>query len=151
MDHSIFALAAPVLGTAIQGVRQLTSVAVEPFAAVLQSAQNKSSQETGVYAEALQELSHQSSELAAELHSRLQNVLQASGIQLDEPIRLRLSAFDNQIEVVDPHPERALLEAAINKDSNLVRDFQKYSAIAGYFTTDRDALLVLNPNNPLEV
>ena len=147
MDNSLFGLALPALGSAVSAARQLASAAVEPFAAVLQAAGKQQSPESKPYATRLQELSPQSSDRAADLESRIRLALEVSGIEIDEPLRLRVSDFDGQIEIVDHHPQRALLEAALNENTELVKDFQEYSAVAGYFEAGQDALLLLEPQH----
>ena len=62
------------------------------------------------------------------LERRIQKKLSDAGISLDTPVRLRISQFDGLIEVTDNHPQRALIEAALN-ESSIAGDLRKLIAI----------------------
>jgi hypothetical protein len=62
------------------------------------------------------------------LQRRIHELLQAAGIMLDEPVQLRVSPVDGQLEVASDSPQRAVLEATLASDQNLAADFRQLAA-----------------------
>lgn len=123
MEQVLLGLAAPaVVGTAGNLVeRSLASVA-EPFATVFEA-----------IAEALSLASDEpaalvTGDLQSELAARIASTLAAAGIDLSEPIELRLSSTDGQLEVIGEHSQKALIESALADVPDLARKFTEFAA-----------------------
>jgi hypothetical protein len=67
--------------------------------------------------------------LQDDLQRRIHDLLQQSGISLDEPVQLRISPIDGQLEVEGDAAQRALLEAALAGDPSLAADFRQLAAM----------------------
>ncbi len=63
-----------------------------------------------------------------DIEKRIEEALDRAGIKLDSPLRLTVSGIDGTFEVDGIHPQRAVIEAALNSDRTLAADFQKLSA-----------------------
>jgi len=143
MDNALLAVAAPVLVSTASAAGRLASSAAVPFAAVFEAAGKLLAPQRDVESLAVQEISERASELIADLKDRIRGVIKTSGISFDGPLRVRLSAGDGRLELADPHPSRAVLEAALNADAQLVRDFSQYAVLAKLFDSDEHAELAL--------
>jgi hypothetical protein len=102
----------------------------EPFATVLHavaeamSAENKESTpvETG-------DLQSYLEEIQASLANSIQQALASAGVELSEPLELRISEIDGSLEVVGEHPQKALIESALADDPDLARGFNELVAL----------------------
>lgn len=63
------------------------------------------------------------------LQRRIQELLERSGIKLDDTVQLRVSPLDGQLEVEGDTPQRAVLEAALASDPSIAADFRQLSAM----------------------
>jgi hypothetical protein len=119
----LLGLAAPSAANAAGSLldRTLQSVA-EPFAVVLDAVagalasekQTESGDDTTVTnLDALQ----------IQLASEIEKALSAAGIELTEPITLRISPTDGSLEVAGDHPQRALIESALADEPDLAERF----------------------------
>ncbi len=63
------------------------------------------------------------------LQRRIHELLDRSGIKLDESVQLRVSPLDGQLEVEGDTPQRAMIEAALASDPSIASDFRQLSAM----------------------
>ncbi|MCH7753295.1 MAG: hypothetical protein IH898_14230 [Planctomycetes bacterium] len=63
------------------------------------------------------------------LQRRIHELLERSGIKLDDAVQLRVSPLDGQLEVEGDTPQRAVLEAALASDPSIAADFRQLSAM----------------------
>lgn len=63
------------------------------------------------------------------LQRRIHELLQSSGIELDEAVQLKVSPFDGQLEVDGDSSQRAVIEAALASDPSIAADFRQLSAM----------------------
>lgn len=77
----------------------------------------------------LADLEDHADDLNRSLGARISNMLEAAGISTGNPLQLRLSAADGQLEVVGHSDERALVEATLASDPTIAAEFQELSAL----------------------
>lgn len=123
MEPVLLGLAAP---TAVSETGNLLErslrAAAEPFAAVLQTviASFADDPTVGKSSEVGQEIPGQYlTDLQATLAGRIRELLTTAGVDLAEPIGLRISAIDGRVEVVGDHPQKPLIESALATESEL--------------------------------
>jgi hypothetical protein len=73
--------------------------------------------------------------LRDDLAAKIEKALRNAGIDLAEPLALRISPTDGQIDVAGDHPQKALIEAALADSSGLVDSFNEVAALAQLLTT----------------
>jgi hypothetical protein len=125
----LLGLAAPSAANAAGSVldRTLESVA-EPFAMILDAvAEALASEEQGESERGV--ASTNLDALQIQLANQIEEALSAAGIELTEPIELRVSPTDGSIEVVGEHPQRALIESALADEPNLTAQFTELLAL----------------------
>jgi hypothetical protein len=87
----------------------------------------------------IEEAKARAEELAEDLHWRMQEALRGAEITLDEPVQLRISPTDGELEVVGDSPQRAMIEAALAGDPKLSNEFRELVALhALVASTDSD-------------
>jgi len=59
------------------------------------------------------------------LQRKIRQLLDRAGIELTEPVQLRVSPLDGQLEVEGNTPQRAVLEAALASDPSIAADFRQ--------------------------
>jgi hypothetical protein len=138
MESVLLGLAGPAAaGTAGSLLERTLHAAAEPFAAVLQAASSALKQEEGGGAGAvtLEGLHESLQTLRDDLAAKIEKALRNAGIDLAEPLALRISPTDGQIDVAGDHPQKALIEAALADSSGLVDSFNEVAALAQLLTT----------------
>ncbi len=111
-------------------LRQTFETVAEPFATVLHavaeamSAENEESAplETG-------DLKSHLEQMQASLAATIQQALASAGVELTEPLELRISEIDGSLEVVGEHPHKALIESALADDPDLTGAFSELIAL----------------------
>ena len=68
-------------------------------------------------------------DLQVSLQRRIRQLLDRSGIDHNEPVRLRVSPLDGQLEVEGDTPQRAVLEAALASDPSIAADIRQLVAM----------------------
>jgi len=137
MEPHLLGLAASTAGAVGRAVTPVAQLLATPFASLLQgeslSASDAKPQAIGLGTR-------------EDLESRIQRVIEDSGVELDFPVRLRLSKLDGTLEAdsVDS-PEREILEAALASDPSLANDFRE---LADDYL---EALLVLSKTGKLHL
>ncbi len=138
MEPHLLGLAASTAGVVGRAVTPVAKLLATPFAALLQ-AESPSASVTKPQAIELEGIGARGGKLLADLENRIQRAIEDSGVQLDFPIRLRLSGLDGTLQAdALASPEREILEAALASDPSLADDFHQ---LAGDFP---EALLVLS-------
>lgn len=125
----LLGLAAPSAANAVGSLlkRTLDSVA-EPFALVLDAvAEALASEEQTESADEAAVTSLDA--LQIQLAGEIEKALSAAGIELTEPITLRISPTDGTLEVVGDHPQRALIESALADEPDLAARFANLFAL----------------------
>jgi len=134
MEPHLLGLAASTAGAVGRAVTPVAKLLTAPFAPLLQAKSSPApvAKPQTVQIEGL-------GKLQEDLENRIQRAIQDSGVQLDFPIRLRLSGVDGTLEAdAVASPEREILEAALASDPSLADDFRK---LAGDYP---EALLLLS-------
>jgi len=138
MEPHLLGFAASTAGAVGRAVTPVAKLLATPFAALLQ-AESSSGSVAKPQALELEGLEARGGQLLADLENRIQRAIEESGVQLDFPVRLRLSEFSGTLEAdALASPEREILEAALASDPSLADDFRQ---LAGDFP---EALLVLS-------
>jgi hypothetical protein len=131
MEPVLLGLAAPsALNEAGNLLQRTLSAVAEPFSAILHTVaesfasekEERSTIETG-------DLGTHLGELQSTLAGSIEQTLAAAGIDLTEPIELRVSQIDGSLEVVGDHPQRALIESALADKPELAREFTEVIAL----------------------
>jgi hypothetical protein len=125
----LLGLAAPSAANAASNVldRTLESVA-EPFAMILDAVAEALTSEEQTESDG--DVANTNLDaLQIQLASQIEEALSAAGIELNEPIELRISPTDGSIEVVGEHPQRALIESALADEPNLATQFAELLAL----------------------
>jgi hypothetical protein len=125
----LLGLAAPSAANAAGSLleRTLESVA-EPFAMILDAVAETLASEEQTESES-DAASTNLDALQIQLASQIEEALSAAGIELNEPIELRISPTDGSIEVVGDHPQRALIESALADEPDLAAQFAELLAL----------------------
>ncbi|NOY42088.1 MAG: hypothetical protein GXP26_09660 [Planctomycetes bacterium] len=76
----------------------------------------------------IEDVQSHANNLQADLQQRIQDALAGAGVELEQPLRLKISGADGSLEVDGAHPQRAIIEAALNSDPSLATDFQQLSS-----------------------
>jgi len=63
------------------------------------------------------------------IERRIQEALSVAGIQVDEPLRIRISEFDGSLEVASDHKQRALIESVLAQDKDLAADVRRLMSL----------------------
>jgi hypothetical protein len=140
MEPVLLGLAAPAAaGTAGNLLERTFHTAAEPFAALLDAFTSAlSSQNPESTSAVIDSVDGQLESLQTELATEIESALTAAGIDLTEPIALRISKADGQLEVAGAHPQKALIEAALADNPDLARKFTAAVALEQLLTaTDR--------------
>ena len=151
MDKLLVGLLGSAVANTFQSSTKLASAAIEPFRNVLdatnklfeegtEKAETKSTEERSV-AERLDDS-------ASSLKATISSLLEEHGITLKEPLELRRSPLDGQVEVFSDHPNRALIEGLINADSDIQHGFEQYANLLNRVQGNDDLKLTLPPNRP---
>jgi hypothetical protein len=144
MESVLLGMAAPVAassaGNLLEGALRTAAV---PFTALLQAITSTVSPESEDSAPAAIEglhggLDRQRDELAA----NIQKALTSAGVELTDPITLRISSTDGHLEVVGDHPQKALIEAALADEPDLADKFTEVATFEQLLTS------VANPEDP---
>ncbi len=75
----------------------------------------------------IEDVQRHANNLQADLQQRIQDSLISAGVVLESQLRLKISGSDGSLEVDGTHPQRAVIEAALNSDPSLAVDFQQLS------------------------
>jgi hypothetical protein len=131
MEAVLLGMAAPVAansaGNLLEGTLRTAAV---PFTALLQALTSTMSSESEDSASAvIQGLPGNLSMQRDELASQIQKALSSAGIELADPLALRISPTDGHLEVVGDHPQKALIEAALADDPKLAEKFNEVAAL----------------------
>jgi hypothetical protein len=131
MEPVLLGLAAPAAaGTAGNLLERTFHTAAEPFAALLDAFTSAlSSQNPDSTSGVIDTFDGQLESLQTELATEIDSALTAAGVDLSEPIALRISEVDGQLEVAGAHPQKALIEAALADNPDLARKFTAAVAI----------------------
>jgi hypothetical protein len=115
----LLGLAAPSAANAAGSLleRAFNGVA-EPFAMMLDAAAQVLAGEDEAATESADAGSYLN-QLQVQLAGEIEKALSAAGVELTEPLTLRISPTDGNVEVVDDHPQRALIESALADESDL--------------------------------
>lgn len=145
MEPHLLGLAASTAGAVGRAVTPVAQLLATPFASLLQG-ESLSASAAKPQAIELEGLGTRAGQLREDLESRIQRVIEDSGVELDFPVRLRLSKLDGTLEAdsVDS-PEREILEAALASDPSLANDFRD---LADDYL---EALLVLSKTGKLHL
>ena len=68
-------------------------------------------------------------DLQDSLQRRIRELFDLQGIELEEPVQLRVSPFDGQLEIASDSSQRAMVEAALASDSTIAADFRQLAAM----------------------
>ncbi|NOY29960.1 MAG: hypothetical protein GXP28_07210 [Planctomycetes bacterium] len=138
MEPHLLGLATATAGAVGRAVTPVAQLLATPFASLLQRESLSASAAKPQTIE-LEGLEARAGQLQEDLENRIQQAINDSGVQLDFPVRLRLSEFDGALEAdAVASPEREILEAALASDPSLADDFRQLAN--GYL----EALLVLS-------
>jgi hypothetical protein len=125
MEPVLLGLAAPSAANAASNLLERTvNTLSKPFAAVLH-AMTDSADTADQTAPALEvaNLETQFAKLQTNLAQQINKALASAGVELTEPLELRVSEIDGSLEVVGNHPQRALIESALADDEQLSQNF----------------------------
>lgn len=150
----LLGLAAPSAANAAGSLLERTFESVaEPFALMLDAAAQvlagdeeaaSESTEAGSYLDQLQ----------AQVAGGIEKALSAAGIELTEPLALRISSTDGSLEVVGDHPQRALIESALADSPDLAAHFAELfvlqQALEAADDEQNDGLVPLGEADSLE-
>ena len=159
MEPVLLGLAATSAASEAGSLLQRTFETVaEPFAIVLHavaeamSAKNEESAPIET-----DDLKSHLEQMQASLATSIQQALASAGVELTEPLELRISEIDGSLEVVGDHPQKALIESALADDPDLARGFNELIALHQLLTaTDEaedensDSVLFGEPKNDVE-
>ncbi len=121
MEPHLLGLAASTAGVVGRAVAPVAKLFATPFAPLLQ-AKSPSAKPQTIEIEGL-------GELQEDLENRIQRAIEDSGVQLNFPIRLRLSELDGTLEAdAVASPEREILEAVLASDPSLADDFRQLAS-----------------------
>jgi hypothetical protein len=125
----LLGLAAPSAANAAGSLleRAFDSVA-EPFAMMLDAAAQVLAGEDEAATESADAGSYLD-QLQVQLAGEIEKALSAAGIELTEPITLRISPTDGSLEVVGEHSQRALIESALANEPDLAERFAELFAL----------------------
>ncbi len=148
MKPALLGLAIPTIASAAVAVGRTAASVTKPFASALHAAADlldgstqsgsptvelstKSGSELDPLVEHLNlvDIREHADELQNGLEQRLSQLLSDLGIELDEPMNLRISRFDGQLEVEGDISQRAVLEAALAHDPSIAADFRHLAAM----------------------
>lgn len=119
----LLGLAAPSAANAAGSLLERTFESVaEPFAMMLDAAAQVLAGEEDATAESTDAASYLD-QLQVQLAGEIEKSLSAAGVELTEPLTLRISPTDGSIEVVGDHPQRALIESALADEPDLAAQF----------------------------
>ena len=112
----------------------------EPFATVLHAVAEAMSSENEESAPIeTSDLKSHLEQMQASLAGRIQQALASAGVELTEPLELRISEIDGTLEVVGEHPQKALIESALADDSDMARGFNELIALQQLLTSTDEA------------
>jgi transposase len=77
-------------------------------------------------------------QLQSQLAGEIEKSLSAAGVELTEPLTLRISPTDGSIEVVGDHPQRALIESALADEPDLAAQFAELFALRQELNAEDD-------------
>jgi len=131
MEPVWLGLAAPSI---LSSAGNLARAATRPFAAALERAaglleDSRAGESASIEDFQIDEARTRAKELGADLHGRIREMLHDAGITLDEPLVLRISPIDGQLEVVSDSPRRSVIEATLANDSGMAEDVRKLLAL----------------------
>lgn len=130
MEPVLLGMAAPAaIGTAGNLVDRAMHRVAEPFATVMHAIAGTLSSDPSVAIESSGNISDKLQSLQAQLATEIEQTLVAAGVDLSEPIALRLGEADGQLEVVGEHPQKALIEAALADRRELPGSFAEVLAL----------------------
>jgi transposase len=134
----LLGLAAPSAANAAGSLleRTLESVA-EPFAMMLDAAAQVLAGEEDATAESTDAASYLD-QLQMQLAGEIEKSLSAAGVELTEPLTLRISPTDGSLEVVGDHPQRALIESALADEPDLAAQLAELLALRQAFDAKDD-------------
>jgi hypothetical protein len=147
MEPLLLGLAAPSIASTAGAIGRVVAPVAKlitaPFASVLQQESQppaaSSSQAAETQAIELKDLHAHSEALQTDLESRIQRAIKDSGVQLNFPIRLRLSEFDGRLEAdAVASPQREILEASLASDPSLADDFRQLAAVQKLLSAAED-------------
>jgi hypothetical protein len=102
----------------------------EPFANVLNAVSEAiATEDDESLATEIGDLQTYVGKLETGLAEKIQHELAAAGVELTEPLQLRISEVDGRLEVVGEHPQRALIESALANDPDLVSGISELIAL----------------------
>jgi len=144
MEPHLLGFAASTAGVVGRAVTPVAKLLATPFAPLLQ-AKSPSASIAKPQAIEIEGLGARADQLREDLENRIQRAIQDSGVELDFPVRLRLSEFDGTLEAdAVASPEREILEAALASDPSLANDFRQLAAYTTQTGDHFEALLVLS-------
>jgi hypothetical protein len=112
----------------------------EPFATVLHAVAEAMSSENEEPAPIeTGDLKSHLEQMQASLAGSIQQALASAGIELTEPLELRISEIDGSLEVAGEHPQKALIESALADDPDLARAFSELIALQQLLTETDEA------------
>jgi hypothetical protein len=131
MESVLLGLAAPAAaGTAGSLLERTLQTAVEPFAGLLHAISSAMSPEGDASVPVTIDSLHGNlASLRSELATQIEEALTSAGIDLSEPITLRFSEANGQLEVVGVHPQKTLIEAALADNPDLAENFAGVAAL----------------------
>jgi hypothetical protein len=131
MESVLLGMAAPAaVGTAGSLLDRTLHAAAEPFAVLLHAIGSAALPEGNESAAAASDTLHGKLDvLRNELAGAIENALTSAGVDLSEPIALRISEADGHLEVAGDHPQKAIIEAALADDPDLANKFAEVAAL----------------------
>lgn len=137
MESVLLGMAAPVAVTSAGSLLEGTlRTATQPFAALLQALTFPTSTESeDSVPSGIEELHGSLESLRDDVAAKIEKALTSAGVDLAEPITLRISPTDGHLEVVGDPPQKALIEAALADDPDLVNEFTEVAALEQLLAT----------------
>jgi hypothetical protein len=125
----LLGLAAPSAANAAGSLleRTFNSVA-EPFAMMLDAAAQVLAGEEEAATESA-DIGSNLDQWQVQLAGQIEKALSAAGVELTEPLTLRISPTDGNVEVVGDHPQRALIESALADEPDLAKQLAELLAL----------------------
>jgi hypothetical protein len=134
----LLGLAAPSAANAAGSLLERTFDSLaEPFAMMLDAAAQVLAGEEEVANENTDAGSYLD-QLQVQLAGDIEKALSAAGVELNEPLTLRISPTDGNMEVVGDHPQRALIESALADEPDLAAQLAELLALRQAFDAKDD-------------
>jgi hypothetical protein len=130
MESVLLGLAAPAaVGTAGSLLERSLETVGKPFAAFLHAITATPSKGEDASPATIEGLHDNLKTLREELAASIEKVLKSAGVDLTDPITIRISPADGHLEVVGDHPQKALVESALAGNRDLADNFTELAAL----------------------